>query len=251
MKLYEDGLIKSLRYKSFEAKNITDAFRFMQKGQHIGKVVVALPEDTSSLPSTPAPPTVSFNSAATYLLVGGLGGLGRSLATWMVENGAKTLVFLSRSAASAEHEPFINELRSQGCIAITVAGSVTEMGDVMKAIHSAPSIIAGVVNLSAVIHVCDRSQQHLHDTNATLYRTTLFPPLATKTGLRFLHQRSLEHITYTKPLATPRLTSFSSLDRSQPFMDNLVRQPTLLPTPSWMHLCSIDMARVFHALSLI
>ena len=35
----------------------------------------------------------------TYLLVGCLGGLGRSLTKWMVERGAKHFAFISRSGA--------------------------------------------------------------------------------------------------------------------------------------------------------
>lgn len=34
---------------------------------------------------------------ATYVIAGGLGGLGRSAARWMAANGAKILILLSRS----------------------------------------------------------------------------------------------------------------------------------------------------------
>ena len=35
-----------------------------------------------------------------YLLVGGMGGFGRSIATWMAEKGAKKMAFVSRSGSS-------------------------------------------------------------------------------------------------------------------------------------------------------
>lgn len=39
-------------------------------------------------------------SVVTYFLPGGFGGLGRSIASWMVEHGARNLVFTSRSGDS-------------------------------------------------------------------------------------------------------------------------------------------------------
>ncbi|KFZ04628.1 hypothetical protein V502_10007, partial [Pseudogymnoascus sp. VKM F-4520 (FW-2644)] len=41
-----------------------------------------------------------FHADASYLLAGGLGGIGRSLSTWMVANGARNLIFVSRSGVS-------------------------------------------------------------------------------------------------------------------------------------------------------
>ncbi|GLI79916.1 putative PKS/NRPS-like protein biosynthetic cluster [Penicillium ochrochloron] len=39
---------------------------------------------------------------ASYLLVGGLGGIGRAIAFWMVEHGAKYLILVNRSGLSTE-----------------------------------------------------------------------------------------------------------------------------------------------------
>ena len=46
---------------------------------------------------TDVEPTYSFDSDASYLISGGLGGLGRSIAQWMIDRGAKNLILLSRS----------------------------------------------------------------------------------------------------------------------------------------------------------
>ncbi|KAI1756304.1 hypothetical protein F4782DRAFT_550158 [Xylaria castorea] len=42
----------------------------------------------------------AFSSEGTYVLVGCLGGLGRSLTKWMMERGARHFAFISRSGAS-------------------------------------------------------------------------------------------------------------------------------------------------------
>jgi NAD(P)-dependent dehydrogenase (short-subunit alcohol dehydrogenase family) len=57
------------------------------------------------------------------LVVGGVGGIGRSIAHWLVKQGAKNLVLVSRSAGDLDLEKnqntegalFIRELRSAGC----------------------------------------------------------------------------------------------------------------------------------------
>lgn len=42
--------------------------------------------------------TSSLKTQATYIIVGGTGGLGRSMARWMIQNGARCIVLVSRSA---------------------------------------------------------------------------------------------------------------------------------------------------------
>lgn len=50
---------------------------------------------------------------ATYVLIGGTGGLGRSMTRWMVSNGARNIVLVSRSAsASGKVKELMNDLRS-------------------------------------------------------------------------------------------------------------------------------------------
>lgn len=41
-----------------------------------------------------------FLQIERYVLVGGMGGFGRSIATWIVQKGAKKLAFISRSGDS-------------------------------------------------------------------------------------------------------------------------------------------------------
>ncbi|KAH8678404.1 putative polyketide synthase [Xylariales sp. PMI_506] len=137
---------------TFPAINLLDAFRFMKKGQHIGKIVITMPEDTNEILATKAPSAVSFSEAATYLLVGGLGGLGKALTRWMVERGARHFCFMSRSAGkSDDDQAFLRELDFLGCKAVAVSGSVAEMDHVQRAIAEAPSRIAGVFHMCMVL----------------------------------------------------------------------------------------------------
>ncbi|PHH93163.1 hypothetical protein CDD83_19 [Cordyceps sp. RAO-2017] len=133
----------------WKAEQVRDAFRFMQSGQHIGKIVIRMPEEASSLASVSPRRSVSLRADRSYLLVGGLGGLGRAIATWLVEQGARQLIFLSRSAAARpELDGFLAELSSMGCRVQLVQGDARSIADVRRAVDSAAAPIAGVVNLA-------------------------------------------------------------------------------------------------------
>ncbi|KAF7556654.1 hypothetical protein G7Z17_g1229 [Cylindrodendrum hubeiense] len=152
VQFYEDRLIKPLTpLKSFTADKVEDAFRYMQKGQHMGKIVVSMEEDETLSIAQPRTKPI-FKSDASYILVGGLGGLGRIVSSWMVEHGARNLVYLSRNAgANTVDESYLEELRSQGCTATTIQGSVTSLADVEKAVAAAPSPVKGILNMSMVL----------------------------------------------------------------------------------------------------
>lgn len=125
----------------------------MQKGKHIGKIIINM-KDVANLPATAERILASFSAQGTYLLTGGLGGLGKAITRWMAEHGAKNFVFLSRSAGQSEEDQcFIRELEAEGCKAIPVMGSVVEPADVEKAVKSAPTAIKGVLHLSMVLRV--------------------------------------------------------------------------------------------------
>ncbi|KAI1374459.1 hypothetical protein F4677DRAFT_461487 [Hypoxylon crocopeplum] len=149
---YEQGLLKPMEpVAAFDAKQILRAFRHLEDGDHMGKVVVTFPE-SASIESTPQPRHIRFDPAATYLLVGGVGGLGRSIATWMAERGARSLTFLSRSAGKNDvSKTLFQELESMGCSITAVAGRVDQMGDVNEAIRLSKSPIKGVVQLAMVL----------------------------------------------------------------------------------------------------
>ena len=70
-----------------------------------------------------------FNPQASYVLAGGLGGVGKALALWMAQRGARNIIFLSRSGgdASPETRALISELQEKhGC---TVAAPRCDIGN--------------------------------------------------------------------------------------------------------------------------
>ena len=149
---YLEGNFKPITpITTFDAEHVQDAFRFMQKGSHIGKIVIKFPKD-STLPLTPTVPVPEFRGDASYLLVGGLGGLGKSIASWMASHGAKNLMFLSRSAGrSEEDQAFLKELDIMGCSTQCFPCDVTDLEAVKNAIDFASLPIAGVMQMAMIL----------------------------------------------------------------------------------------------------
>jgi NADP-dependent 3-hydroxy acid dehydrogenase YdfG/aryl carrier-like protein len=144
----------------------------MQQGIHLGKIVVSIrdPDGQVNLDGqvqNRREPT-QFANSSSYLLVGGLGGLGRALSVWMAEHGARHFIYLSRSAgANQEHLDFAKELASMGCRVDFVQGSVSKLEDVTKAITLAQTQgqLKGIFQMSMVNRDQNLTRMTLEDWN--------------------------------------------------------------------------------------
>ncbi|CAG8024491.1 unnamed protein product [Penicillium nalgiovense] len=184
---YRQGKIGPIHpVKVFDAADIVSAFRYMQAGTHLGKIVVRMPSSVESLPLPVMKTFPSFRSDAAYLLIGGLGGVGRSVSTWMVEQNARELVFLSRSAGkSDEDQAFIQELEAQDCQVICVPGNVANLKDVKEAVTRCTRPLAGVLQMA--VDLKDRPfLQMSHEE----WEAALAPKVA---GTWNLHHATLQH----------------------------------------------------------
>src|SRR5262245_32832099 len=96
----------------------------------------------------------TIRSDATYLLTGGLGGLGLAVAQWLVERGARTLVLAGRRGATPEAESKLTDLRAQGANVIVAradAADPEQLDSVLFEIdHSLPPL-RGVMHLAGVL----------------------------------------------------------------------------------------------------
>lgn len=133
------------------ATQISECFREMQLDQPIGKLVVSIPS-SDEFPPEPIYESLQLRADRSYLFIGGLGGLGRAIATWLVERGATEIVFLSRSAGrSSEHDQFVKELAVLGCTARLVPGDVAKYHDVVQAIKASDKPVGGVLQASLIL----------------------------------------------------------------------------------------------------
>ena len=107
----------------------------MAQAKHIGKVVVTLDEKEFPV-APPSERPVTFRSDGTYLLTGGLGGLGLVLAQWMVERGARHLVLVGRSGAtSAAAQDALAAMHERGASVVVARANVADEQDVARVIR--------------------------------------------------------------------------------------------------------------------
>jgi myxalamid-type polyketide synthase MxaB len=115
----EKGELKPLPIRIFPMESVRDAFRYMAQAKHIGKIVITQAERASMI-----------DPHGTYLITGGLGGLGMVTARWMVEKGANHIVLMSRSEPTEQARQVLDELRQDGAEIVTMQGDVARRADV-------------------------------------------------------------------------------------------------------------------------
>ncbi|KAK2806488.1 Type I Iterative PKS [Emmonsiellopsis sp. PD_5] len=115
MSLWENKKIKgAYPITELSYSQLKQGFRMLQSGHTIGKVVFT-PDQDDLVPVIPKQTPYAFQPDASYVLAGGLGGLGRSLAQWMVSRGARNLIFLSRSGnITPPVQEMVSTLESKG-----------------------------------------------------------------------------------------------------------------------------------------
>nr|ALQ32965.1 putative polyketide synthase [Fusarium scirpi] len=118
-----------------------------------GQVVVSL-DDSMPVLMPPSPPEeLKLDSEATHVLAGGLGALGLDIANWMVECGAKDLVFLSRSGGS-KHAHTLQKFMDRSVRAEAFACNVNDaasVATVFDGLRSSGRRVAGVIQLAMVL----------------------------------------------------------------------------------------------------
>jgi NADPH:quinone reductase-like Zn-dependent oxidoreductase/NAD(P)-dependent dehydrogenase (short-subunit alcohol dehydrogenase family) len=170
IQLYMDGHIRPV-YPTFmfDADQIKTFLQGMQNGTQLEKIIVRFPEEQETLMWTPGISKPCFKGDRAYLLVGGMGGLGQAIATWMVTHGTKHVIFLSRSAGKSDDDrTFIHELEMMGCSAQTWAGDVADADTVKRVIDAAPMPIAGVMHMAMVLRDVGAIEMELEDYQAVI-----------------------------------------------------------------------------------
>jgi phthiocerol/phenolphthiocerol synthesis type-I polyketide synthase C len=90
---------------------------------------------------------------ATYLVTGGLGGLGLAVGRWLVREGARSLVLLGRSAPSPEARSVIEDMEKAGA-RVTVAGA--DVADTRQVAAVLSDVAQRLPPLRGIVHAAGR-----------------------------------------------------------------------------------------------
>jgi len=93
-------------------------------------------------------------SGASYLVTGGLSGLGLLTARWLVERGARALALVGRRGRTAEAEPVLQWIEGQGVqlhVAQADVASAADLSGVLRAVRAALPPLAGVFHCAGAL----------------------------------------------------------------------------------------------------
>ncbi|KAK8013121.1 Type I Iterative PKS, partial [Apiospora marii] len=140
----------------FPVGDVEGAFRSMQSGTLAGRIVIQV-EHAGDVPTFGHhKPRWSLDPNASYLVVGGLGGLGRAIAAWLAKKGAKYLVLLSRSGIKSKMaHTAVEQLRGQGVTVATPACDVSSsasLRDTLSQLEHTMPPIKGSINAAMALH---------------------------------------------------------------------------------------------------
>ncbi|MCY3736787.1 MAG: SDR family NAD(P)-dependent oxidoreductase, partial [Gemmatimonadaceae bacterium] len=159
------GELKPIVHSRWPLAEAGAALSFMRSARHMGKIVV-----------TP-PPLVKgrLRQDRTYLVTGGLGGIGCAVAGWLADHGAGAIVLNGRRAPDAEAEETIRGLRERG---VTVQVELADVTDAAATDEMLARIDAALPPLGGVIHsVGVLSDGALTNQSWERFETVLWPKI--------------------------------------------------------------------------
>ena len=141
------------------------AMEYMKSARHVGKIVLAMPPVREG----------RLREDRTYLVTGGLGGIGRATAQWLADKGARAIVLNGRRPPGPEAEADVAALRARG-VDVRI-----ELADVAE-----PAAVASMLNrvdnsmptLGGVIHsVGTLADGSLQNQDWGTFETVLWPKI--------------------------------------------------------------------------
>ncbi|KAM5456327.1 Type I Iterative PKS [Microsporum audouinii] len=174
-----------------------------------------------------------FSPDDVYLLVGCLGGLGRSLTSWMISRGAKHFAFISRSADDKpEAAQLIKTIKEAGAIPQVFRGDASKLSDVSHVIAT----VTSERRIRGVIHAAMVLQDAILGPNMTTekFKTVLAPKVD---GAQTLHHALKDHgldffVMTSSISATVGQPGQSNYAAANSFLDNLAWQRNLNGLPA-------------------
>jgi len=134
-----EGVLEPLIHSRWPLAEAGPALAFMRAARHLGKIVVtANPLARGRL-----------RQDRTYLVTGGLGGIGCAVAEWLADRGAGTIVLNGRRDPDAEARKTIEELRRRG---VRVEVELADVTDVAALDAMLARMDAELPPLGGVIH---------------------------------------------------------------------------------------------------
>ncbi len=171
-------------------------------------------------------------SDATYLITGGLGGLGLLVARWLIAQGARQLTLIGRSEPKAEHDQLLADLQNSGAEVEYVSCDVCDAESIATLFAD---IATGQRQLRGIVHAAGvLDDDALMKLNWSRFRAVMRPKLE---GSWNLHAASREldldffvcFSSIASLLGSPRQANYAAANA---FQDSLSHYRQTLGLPS-------------------
>ena len=177
MKKISAGSLKPLAHTRWPIAEAGAAMDFMRSARHIGKNVLALPPMAGG----------RLRPDRTYLVTGGLGGIGTVVSEWLADHGAGVIVLNGRRPPDPEAVKVIEALRQRGVDVRVELADVTQPAEIdamLARMDDERPPLAGVIHSVGVL-----SDGSLRNQTRERFEPVLWPKVL---GAWRLHKATLD-----------------------------------------------------------
>ncbi len=144
MKKMTTGLLKPLAHTRWPISEAAAAMDFMRSARHIGKNVLVMPPVSGG----------RLRPDRTYLVTGGLGGIGIEMAKWLADRGAGVIVLNGRRPPDPAAMEAIEALRRHGAEVRVELADVTQpkaLDEMLARLDEEAPPLAGIIHSVGVL----------------------------------------------------------------------------------------------------
>lgn len=144
IKRLEAGKLTPIIHTQWPIASVGKAMLHMRNARHIGKIALTLPPLQSG----------KLRADRTYLVTGGLGGIGSALAPFLIERNAGTVVLNGRRDPDPDIQKMIRRLQNKGHAVHVEIADVTDraaLKDMLKRMEQSLPPLGGVIHSVGVL----------------------------------------------------------------------------------------------------
>ena len=149
------GTLPMPDHTTYPLSEAATAIRAISAAEHTGKLVLTMPP-VSERVSVVVPPARAqvFRRDGSYIVTGGVGGLGLFLAAVMASGGCGRIVLTSRSQPNTQAQRTIERLRANGADIVVESGNIADPETAPRLVTAAVATglpVRGVLHAAAVV----------------------------------------------------------------------------------------------------